>query len=192
VIRFSNLFKSRSLPSLKISADSFLHRSSDSLKGREFIMIHSAERMPPVVKLLLVFHLLLAAGAFFGGGGLVIDPSGNLLLLPLSFLDRSPFSSYLLPGVMLIVLFGFIPLITVWGFIRRPSWKAPEVINLFKEKHWAWSVSLYTGFALVIWIIVQTYFFQQVLVIHLACAGLGLLIQAVTVLPQVQSWFEKT
>ncbi|WP_245922632.1 hypothetical protein [Alkalicoccus saliphilus] len=155
-------------------------------------MIHSAERMPPVVKLLLVFHLLLAAGAFFGGGGLVIDPSGNLLLLPLSFLDRSPFSSYLVPGVMLIVLFGFIPLITVWGFIRRPSWKAPEIINLFKEKHWAWSVSLYTGFALVIWIIVQTYFFQQVLVIHLACAGLGLLIQAVTVLPQVQSWFEKT
>ncbi|WP_147804525.1 hypothetical protein [Alkalicoccus halolimnae] len=153
--------------------------------------MHSAKRFPPAGKLLFVLHLLLALGALFGGGGLVIDPSGDLLMLPLSLLDQTPFASYLVPGVILLLLFGLVPLVIMWGFLRHPSWKAAEAVNLFKRHHWSWSFSLYTGYALVIWIIVQTYLFQEVLLIHLISAGLGLLIQAVTLLPKVQAWAEE-
>ncbi len=46
----------------------------------------------------------IAAGAVFGGYGLLTDPEG--LGLETAWLDGSPFSSYQLPGIVLLVVIG--------------------------------------------------------------------------------------
>ncbi len=52
--------------------------------------------------MLITFLFLLGflgLGAIGGGLTLIISPSGALIGMPLSMLDESPFTSFLLPGV---------------------------------------------------------------------------------------------
>jgi hypothetical protein len=52
---------------------------------------------------LVALELFTAAGAFYGGGMLIADPSGQKIGFSLPMLERTPFTSYLVPG---LVLFG--------------------------------------------------------------------------------------
>ena len=46
-----------------------------------------------------------------GGYGLIADPSGEAVGLRLAWLDQTPFSDYLLPGLILLIVLGAFPLI---------------------------------------------------------------------------------
>lgn len=135
---------------------------------------------------LIILQFFLALGAIFGGGMLVIDPSGDLLGLPLSFLEQSPFSSYFIPGIILFIVLGIVPVWIGIGLIRKKNSIVANKLNVFSKLHWSWSFSLYSGFALIIWIFVQTYFLQAVHLVHLFYFALGVVIQIVTMLPSVQ------
>jgi len=109
---------------------------------------------------LLTFLGLSAIG---GGGALIISPSGKLLGgLPLSILERSPFNNFLIPGIILFVVLGLIPCLLVFALIKKPESKIAEYLNFFKDMYWAWSFSIYMAFALIIWIQVETIYFQSV------------------------------
>lgn len=148
-----------------------------------------AKGRPFAVYLLYFLQLFLGLGAIFGGGALVIDPSGDLIRIPVSLLERSPFSDFLVPGILLLVVFGIIPLIVFYGLLKRPQWSWANILNPFKELHSFWALSLYIGFGQIIWIMVQTYMLNSVSAIHLIYMSLGLLIQVVTLLPSVQRYF---
>ncbi|MFD2882310.1 hypothetical protein ACFTAO_51165 [Paenibacillus rhizoplanae] len=49
--------------------------------------------------------------------------------------------------------------------------------------------SLYIGFGQIIWIMVQTFMWNRVSLIHVFYMSLGMLIQIVTLLPEVQRYF---
>ncbi len=66
-------------------------------------------KMPFTSKLLILLHLLLGLGAVFGGIMLVIDPSGELIKMPITLLENSPFNSFLIPGIILLVVLGVLP-----------------------------------------------------------------------------------
>jgi uncharacterized protein YybS (DUF2232 family) len=144
---------------------------------------------PGTVTWLYILHIFLGVGAFAGGGAMVIDPSGDLIHMPTSMLERSPFSDFLFPGILLFIVFGIMPLLVVYGLIKRPEWHLVELLNPFKKLCSFWALSLYIGFGQIIWITVQTYMLNSVVTIHLIYMSLGLLIQAVTLLPSVQSYF---
>src|ERR1700690_3398401 len=55
---------------------------------------------------LVVLLALLGVGAFAGGVALVSKPDGSVMKLPLSYLAGSPFSDFLIPGLILGGLFG--------------------------------------------------------------------------------------
>lgn len=76
-----------------------------------------------------------------GGVGLLADPTGELLGVPLTWLHGSPFPDYFLPGLILLVILGVLPLFVSWG--------------LWKRRSWAWSASLAIGVALLVWILVE-------------------------------------
>ncbi|WP_254848739.1 hypothetical protein [Paenibacillus odorifer] len=120
---------------------------------------------------------------------MVIDPSGDLIHIPTSMLERSPFSDFLIPGILLFIVFGILPMLVLYGLIKRPEWHWVNTLNPFKKLYSFWALSLYIGFGLIIWIMVQTYMLDSVVIIHLVYMSLGLLIQAVTLLPSVQSYF---
>lgn len=152
-------------------------------------MENPINKKPFTCKLLIFMHVLLGIGAVFGGLVLVIDPSGGLVKMPITLLKNSPFNNFLIPGTVLLVILGIFPLIISYALITKWYWKTANRLNIFTEMHWSWAYSLYIGFALIIWITVEVFFIKQIAAIHVVYIFLGLVIQAVTVLPTVQKYY---
>ncbi|WP_246553253.1 hypothetical protein [Paenibacillus tritici] len=149
----------------------------------------SATKKPGAVILLYVLHAFLSLGAVAGGLALLADPSGDMLGMPASVLERSPFDNFVIPGLLLLAFFGLLPLMVLFGLLKQPQWRWGYRLTPFRSLHASWSFSLYIGFGLIIWILVQTYMMDAVSVIHVLYTSLGLLIQIVTLLPAVQRYF---
>lgn len=96
---------------------------------------------PLAVKVLITCVLFQGISGIFGGVGLIIDPSGKTLSIPLIWLQDSPFSDYLIPGIVLFTILGVFPLIISVGLI--------------KGKPLSWRMTLMLAFALIIWILVE-------------------------------------
>lgn len=59
---------------------------------------------------LAIMHGLLGTGAVAGGLMLVIEPSGKWLNMPDSLLKNAPFTDFLIPGMILLLLLGVLPI----------------------------------------------------------------------------------
>ena len=95
-------------------------------------------------RLRLVQEILLASVGFSAlpsGIFLMIFPDGNKLKMPLSMLDRSPFSSFFLPGLILASVIGIGHLAAAAMTVRR--------LRFFPQ------AGAVTGLSLMIWIFVQ-------------------------------------
>ncbi|WP_185806804.1 hypothetical protein [Bacillus sp. HMF5848] len=138
---------------------------------------------------LIILQFLLGVGAVFGGVFLILDPSGEMLKMPIEMLETSPFNSFFIPGMILLLSLGVYPLIITVALITKWEFNFMKKLALFKDKHWAWNHSLYIGFATIIWITTQIYMIQDVHVIHIVYIGWGLLIQIFTLVPGVQAYF---
>jgi hypothetical protein len=70
--------------------------------------------------------VFLGATAVAGAWPLLKDPSGELLKMPVSLLQHTPFHSYLIPGIVLLVcngLFSFLVLLFTIRHVRNyGSW----------------------------------------------------------------------
>jgi hypothetical protein len=95
---------------------------------------------PATVWALMVFLAIQALGAIGGGIGLVQDPVDNIGM-PLSMLEGSPFSDYLVPGLILLIVVGLLPVVVLYGLARR--------------RRWGWWLAVAAGAGLVIWIITE-------------------------------------
>lgn len=80
--------------------------------------------MPKLLTVLLVvLELFLAAGALYGGTHLVMDPTGASLQMPADqFLGGTPFTTFLVPGLLLLVVNGLFPLAVVGATCLRARW----------------------------------------------------------------------
>lgn len=141
-------------------------------------------------------HLFLLAflglSAIGGGGALIISPSGKLLGgLPLSILDKSPFTNFLIPGIILFFVLGLVPSLLVLALLKKPASKLAEQFNFFKDMHWAWSFSIYSAFALIIWIQVETIYVQGVGWLQTFYMLFAIPLIFVGLLPQVRNLYKK-
>jgi hypothetical protein len=148
-----------------------------------------SKKKPGSVILLYVLQAFLGLGAVAGGLVLLADPSGEMLGMSASVLERSPFDNFVIPGILLLLVFGLMPLFVLYGLIKQPQWSWGYALTPFRALHASWSFSLYIGFGQIIWIMVQTYMMDAVSVVHVFYMSLGMLIQAVTLLPAVQRYF---
>ncbi|CAM4205539.1 hypothetical protein [Paenibacillus typhae] len=147
------------------------------------------KKRPGAVIVLYVLQAFLGIGAIGGGLMLLVDPSGEMMGMPVSVLERSPFDSFMIPGLLLLIIFGILPLAVLYGLVKKPDWRRYAGLGPFKVLHPAWTFSLYIGFGQIIWIMVQTYMMNAVSVVHVFYTCVGLLILAVTMLPPVQKYF---
>ena len=89
----------------------------------------------------MVLEVFLGVGALGGGGALVLGSRGEIIPLPLSALNGSPFETYLVPGLILFCALGLGPLAAaLLAWHRHPQ--APIA-------------TLVVGFALLIWMAVE-------------------------------------
>ena len=146
-------------------------------------------KRPFFLHLLFALHLFLGLGAIAGGGMLIVKPDGSFLGMDPEWLDHSPFDTYFKPGFILFTLIGLLPLFTFFGLLLKPDWRWANSLNIYTNRHWAWTYSLYSGIIVITWITVQLimtqYFWLQPVMIFT-----GLLIIVFTLTPSVMKEFE--
>jgi hypothetical protein len=139
----------------------------------------------------LVFLLaFLSAGALAGGGMLVISPDGKLIGMPISMLNKSPFSSFLLPGIILFIVLGLAPCLLIIALIKKPASHFAERFNFFSDLHWSWTYAIYIAFALIIWIQLEMTFLNAVSWLHTFYMFYAVAIIFTALLPKVRSIYK--
>jgi ABC-type multidrug transport system permease subunit len=81
--------------------------------------------MPMPVKVSIVLMLFLAANAIGGARGILSDPNGAFLNMSSRDLAGSPFSDFLIPGLVLLIVLGFgsaAAALLLWRLPGRFSW----------------------------------------------------------------------
>ena len=141
---------------------------------------------PPGLRWLLGCLAFLSISAVFGGVVLVGSPSGAWLHIPLSILRYSPFSDFLIPGLILGLVFGLGSLVTVLALWWRPGWPLGAALTRFTSEHWAWSAAFTLGAGQVIWIVTQILMVRGLDGLQVLYGSLGVLIVVLTLQPGVR------
>ncbi len=116
--------------------------------------------MKKVYRVLFVLHAIVGLGAIGGGLFAIINPQGPGGI-PADALKNSPFSNFLIPGIILFTVIGL-------GNV----FSAGSV--LFRTKYQGYISSVFSG-ALVIWIIVQCVMLSTVVPLHVIFFAIGVI-----------------
>lgn len=150
----------------------------------------TSKRPRPLSTMLLMFVVAFQAlGGLYGGATLVLDPSGNLLGLPLSVLDNTAFTNFLVPGLILLVVLGLFPLVVTVALWLRPKWNAAAWLERRFGEHWAWVGAGVVGVGLAIWLLVELWLvgYSFFLLIYSLVAALILVL---TLLPSTRRYYQ--
>ncbi len=150
---------------------------------------HTGQPTRPIsIRWLLGCLTFLGVSAAFGGIVLTLNPTGAWLQIPLSILQFSPFRDFLIPGLILGIVFGlgsFATFLAVWF---RPVWSFGTALTHFTGAHWSWSAAVAIGLGLVIWIITQMLMVGGADWLQFMYGGLGLLILLLTFQPGLRHY----
>jgi len=113
-------------------------------------------------RLLAVLHFVIGAAALLGGGALVVWSNGKMLRLPVTLLAQSPFTDFLLPGVILFGTVGVFNLIACYLALRRES--GAELISFL------------AGGVLLIWVGIEAVIIDASSWLQLVSAALAVLV----------------
>jgi hypothetical protein len=141
--------------------------------------------------LLILLHLLLSIGAIFGGISLILKPDGSLLGMPTEILGPSVFDDFLIPGFILLLTFGLLPIYLIFALLKKPENSFLEHINLMYDHHFSWTFTVYIGVALMIWINVQMAIFKTVDPLHTIYFFYGLVMVCLALLPKTRDLYKK-
>ena len=75
-----------------------------------------------ISKTLLVILLVFLSLSGLFGIVFLIDPSGELVEMPLSHLDKLPIDNFFLPGLFLLIVYGIGSSIITYGLLRQLFW----------------------------------------------------------------------
>lgn len=116
--------------------------------------------MKLVYRFLFSLHVFVGIGAILGGGAAILNPL-EPLGMPVDPLKNSPFSNYLIPGIILFFVLGLGNIISALTFY-------------FRSKFQGYISSIFS-WALVIWIVVQCIMLNDVVFLHVLFFIIGLI-----------------
>jgi hypothetical protein len=93
---------------------------------------------------------------------MIRNPNGGVLNLPRSLLDGTPFNYFLIPGILLTTIVGFVNLLAAFYNLQRH----PNRYN--------WAIA--GGMMISGWVITQMILIQTIHWLHFIYLGVGLLI----------------
>lgn len=111
-------------------------------------------------RLLFGLHLFVGIGALAGGLAAITNPQGPMGM-PTEPLKNSPFSNYLIPGIILFVIIGLGNIMSALMF-------------RFKSRYQGYISSVFS-LALMIWIIVQCIMLRSIVSLHVIYFIIGLI-----------------
>ncbi len=145
-------------------------------------------KRPFEIYILSLLLLFLSVGAMYGGGSLILSPDGSLLQMDPEWLGLIPFSSFLVPGIFLFMLLGIFPLFALVGLLFRKKNRIFNFLNIYPEKYWGWTFSLYSGIICIFWIIIQQ-LLAEYFILQSIIAAIGVLIVVFSLMPRVQKFY---
>jgi len=155
----------------------------------------SHENINEIKKVQSIFLIVLgflALGAIGGGIILIVSSDGALIGLPLSEFKNMPFTSYLIPGIILFSILGVAPSLLIIALLKKPESKIAEQFNIFRDMHWSWTYSIYIAFILIGWIHIQLIFLQGAAHwLHTFYIFYAVLIMIIALLPQMRCLYKK-
>jgi len=154
-------------------------------------MTNNGNRLPFSVLLLALILIFTGIGGLYGGYSLIAAPDGSKLQMSTEILSNSPFNTFMVPGIILLIFNGLLPLLIAWGLFVKPPWQWPELFNLYHKHHWCWTFSLYYGFILIIWISIQQIMLDDYALLQPVFALTGALISILTLFPAVFHYYRK-
>jgi len=147
---------------------------------------------PPTSVCLLAGMLgFLGLGALIGGAMLIISPSGEWIGIPISLLKHTIFPNFLIPGLILFLIIGVFPSLLVWPMFSKSENKMLEKMNWLTDMRWMWTFSLYSAFALILWIQIEIVLIGSISWLHTFYMVLGLFIILLALLPTTRLYFKK-
>jgi hypothetical protein len=102
----------------------------------------------------------LGITSIIGAVPMIVDPSGQWMRMPLSLLEHSPFRTFLIPGIILLLANGVLSLLVLVATVRR-------------RPQYAWGVAL-QGCILTGWIVVEVVLLRMAMWAHYLYGGIGL------------------
>lgn len=114
--------------------------------------------MRKLYRSLFVLHLIVGMGAIAGGLAAILNPQ-EPLGMPVEALKNSPFTNFLIPGIILFTIIGLGNVIAA-------------LLNFYKSKYQGYISSVFS-WALVIWIVVQCIMINSVHFLHITFFTIG-------------------
>ncbi len=122
---------------------------------------------PAYVWLAVALALFTAAGAIPVGLQLVTDTTGASIGFPAGWIEATPFGSYLIPGLYLLLVNG-VGMLMLAGLIVVRHWTAPWLTGVL-------------GSGLVIWILVQLVVMPEFSFLQAIFGAIGIVQAAISV-----------
>lgn len=153
--------------------------------------MNTVEKRRPLLPLLIVSVCLLFLGinGLIGGIVMLRDPNGEPFGLSVSVLQTTPFANFLVPGIVLLGVWGVGSLLVLSGLWLR--WRVPLLDGLIRLTHedWPWEFTIVLGVALMIWLIVQVVTIPGVAPIQVVLFVMAALMIVVPLLPQMRQYY---
>jgi len=109
-----------------------------------------------------VLLLTNGAGAFYGSYHLILYPDGNSLGMTTALLEHSPFTDFLIPGIILLLSNGLMSFVALFAlFYRKRSYPI---------------LTMTEGTILFGWIVTQMLMLRQIAALHIIYGTIGLLL----------------
>jgi len=116
--------------------------------------------MKKVYRLLFALHVFVGIGAMAGGLAAITNPDAPLGI-SVEVIKNSPFSNFLIPGIILFTIIGLGNVISALMF-------------RFKSRFQGYISSVFS-WALVIWIVVQCIMMNAIVFLHVLFFSIGLI-----------------
>lgn len=140
-------------------------------------------RRPWSIYLLASLLGLQSFTALICGAAMICDPSGASMQLPQAVLAHAAFNNFLIPGIFLFSCLGLLP---IWAIVQLLKGQ-PSVIsrrwNIYRNYSAGWMLSLFCGFATLIWITAQLYVTQTYHILQTVYSTVGMLLLIIALLP---------
>ena len=138
-------------------------------------MNHQPKSLQVIKTLLVILFVFLSLSGLFGIVFL-IDPSGALVDMPLSHLDKLPIDTFFLPGLYLLIVYGIGSAIIIVGLLRQ----------LF----WAPVAGLLLGLVLIAWVVGQIILWGEPAMLQYLYLSVGVAIFLLSVIIRKQGILE--
>jgi hypothetical protein len=146
------------------------------------------EDRPRALWPLLAMMGILSIGGFIGGISFVADPTGDGIGAHVSWLDQTPVSDFLLPGLFLLVVYGLVPLLLMCGLVWRFSPGFLRRLNGRIGHQWSWAGTIAVGSVLMSWIVYEFTVLPERMVLQPILLAVGALMVAIPLLPSIRRY----